>query len=86
MSNREVLLISYSSRLRFCSVVVITPDFDSSMNSGDPSSNLGKTFIAELISFLAFGAFFSARFWLRGGQGNHDATILPIVLGLDQTT
>ena len=65
--------------------MVITPDFDSSINSGDPSSNLGKTFIAELISFLALWGFHLGSRLTERWPGDHDATILPFVLGLDQT-
>ena len=37
---------------RFCSVVVITPDFDFFSNySGNPSSNLGKTSSAVFLRF-----------------------------------
>ena len=56
-------LLSRHLECWFCSVVVITPDFElvRSKYSGNPSSNLGKTSL-RLISFLDFanlvGGFF----------------------------
>ena len=54
---------------RFCSVVVITPDFDFFSNySGNPSSNLGKTSYKFILRFCDFEVRLSGFLWLVAGH------------------